>query len=61
MKINVDAYLVTGAHSFSVGMIIRNHIGQFIQAKNLRYAGEVPVFEAEVRGVLEAMLWLQSL
>lgn len=47
VKVNVDASLVPEAHSFSLGMVIRNHHGEFIQAKNLRYAGEISVFEAE--------------
>lgn len=60
-KVNVDAALVPGAQSFPIGMVLRNHHGEFIQAKNLRCAGEIPVFEAEVRGVFEANNWIQSL
>lgn len=61
IKLKVDASVVPGSYSFSLGMVIRNHHGDFIQAKNLRLTGEVTVFEAEARGVLEAIKWLQAL
>lgn len=61
LKLNVDASVFVGHSSFAVGMIIRDHNGCFIQAKNLRRAGEVPVFEAEAMGILEALSWLQTL
>lgn len=60
-KVNVDASLVPGAHSFPIGMVIQNHHDEFVQVKNLRCAGEILVFEAEVRGVLEAITWIQSM
>lgn len=55
IKVNVDASLVVGSRSFAVGMIIRDHNGSFIQAKNVRYPGEIPVLEAEARGAMEAI------
>ncbi|XP_017217191.2 uncharacterized protein LOC108194764 [Daucus carota subsp. sativus] len=61
IKVNMDASVVSGAHSFSLGLIIRDHQGEFITAKNLRYPGEITVFEAEVRGILEAVTWLEEL
>lgn len=42
-------------------MVIRNYKGEFIAGKTVKIVGEVSVFEAEVRGLLEAFLWLQSL
>lgn len=60
-KLNVDASVFPGTQNFSVGMVIRDHKGGFILGKTVRIAGEVSVFEAEVRGILEALLWLQNL
>ncbi|KAL1806487.1 hypothetical protein ACET3Z_029555 [Daucus carota] len=39
----------------------QDHEGSFIQAKNLRCAGEIIVFEAQTRGVLQALGWPQSI
>lgn len=57
LKINVDASVFEGADSFSVGMVIRNHQGLFIKGKTMRLPGKVTVLEAELVGVLEALLW----
>lgn len=35
LKVNVDASVIHGEESFPVDMIIRDHFGKFIQAKNL--------------------------
>lgn len=39
LKVNVDASVYTGAGFSSVGMILRDHLGGFMQAKNVRRAG----------------------
>lgn len=61
LKVNVDASVIPGAESFPVDMIIRDHFGKFIQAKNLRRSGSVSSFEVEVWGVYEALEWLEDL
>lgn len=61
LKVNVDASLQTGGRSFAISMVVRDHMGSFIQARTIRRGGEVPVLEAEARGVLEALLWLQEM
>lgn len=61
LKVNVDASVVPGASSFSAGMVLRDHHGSFLKARNIGSAGEVPVFEAEAWGVLQALRWIQSL
>lgn len=61
LKVNVDASVVPGSNSYSVGMILRDHMGGFRKARNLRCEGEVSVFEAEARGVLEAIRWVMEL
>ena len=61
MKLNVDASVVNGASSFSVGMLVRDDRGAFILGKTMRFEGTVPVFEAEAIGVNEALSWIRSL
>lgn len=61
LKINVDASVVGGQDFFSVGMVLRDHQGQYIAGKTMRFAGVVSVVEAELTGILEAMLWSQEL
>lgn len=60
-KINVDASIVAESSTFVLGMILRDHVGAFIQAKNLCCAGEISVIEAESRGVLEALRWVNTM
>ena len=47
LKLNVDASVVNGASSFSVGMLVRDDRGAFIHGKTMRFEGMVSVFEAE--------------
>lgn len=54
----MDASLFVGNSSYSVGMILSDHKGEFYKAKNLRKEGEVGVFEAETQRVLEALRWI---
>ena len=56
-KVNVDASVVEGRNSFALGMILRNHHGQFIAVKTMKIAVSVSVMEAELTGILEALLW----
>lgn len=61
LKLNVDASVVIGDSSFTIGMIIRDDKGKFIQGKNMRFPGMVTIFQAEAKGVEEAIKWLESL
>ena len=61
LKLNVDASVFPGANQFNIGMVLRNHAGEFITAKNQNFAGEVSVFEAEAVGVREALSWLKDM
>lgn len=60
-KLNVDASVIANNHSFSMGMILRDHNGKFCKAKTVRRIGDVSVFEAEAQGVLEALKWIIEL
>ncbi|XP_074376719.1 uncharacterized protein LOC141718237 [Apium graveolens] len=60
-KLNVDASITEGLSFFTVGMVIRNHAGQFVQGRNAKIAGDISVLEAEALGVLEVLSWLRTL
>ncbi|XP_074348373.1 uncharacterized protein LOC141687107 [Apium graveolens] len=55
------AMTLWGELSYSVGMILRNEVGQFIQGKNMRFQGQVTVLEVEARGVEESIRWIEEL
>lgn len=61
VKINVDASVYAGIPHYGVGLIIRDHLGQFYKARVLRVGGEVTAFEAVTKGVLEALKWAVDL
>lgn len=52
--------VVQGSDSFSIGMIIRDHIGTFQAGKVMRLAGNISVYEAEAVGILEALSWIDD-
>lgn len=56
----LDASVFEGADSFSVGMVLPDHQGNFVAGKNLRLPGPVSVFVAETVGVKEALAWLMT-
>lgn len=58
LKVNVDASLVQGAESFSVGMVSRDHQGSFVAGRTMTLPMVDSVFEAETIGVKEALSWL---
>lgn len=61
LKLNVDASVQSGTDSFAIWMVIRDDLGNFVQGKNLRYAGIVSVMEAEDIGVQEALQWIKDM
>ncbi|XP_074323179.1 uncharacterized protein LOC141660115 [Apium graveolens] len=61
LKINVDAHIVLGNPWFSCGLVLRDHGGNFIAARARRFAGVVPVVEAEAIAILEATRWASLL
>lgn len=50
-KINVDASVFQGMDSYSVGLVMRDHEGKFLEGRNMRIAGSVSVLEAEAVGI----------
>ena len=60
LKINVDASVIDGQNTFAIGIVLRNHQGCYITGRTMRFAGSVSVMEAELTGILEALLWAQE-
>ena len=60
-KINVDASVFDGENHFSIGMVLRDHQGHFVRGRVCKSAGCVSVFEAELVGILEALIWSSTL
>lgn len=60
LKLNVDASLFKGANTFSVGMVLRDHNGEFLAGKNLSFLSPDSVFEAEAIGAKEALSWIKE-
>ncbi|XP_074376749.1 uncharacterized protein LOC141718263 [Apium graveolens] len=56
LKLNVDASVVEGQNSFVVGMVLRNNQAQYIAGKTMRFAGVVPILEAELACIWEAVI-----
>lgn len=46
--------------SFSIGMVMRDHHGTFLQGKTMKFAGRVEVMEAELVGIFEALKWCSA-
>lgn len=45
----------------SIGMVRRNHHAEFSQARVVNHKGDIPVFEAEARCILESAKWAVEL
>ena len=57
LKINVDASIFPEADTFSVGMVMRDQNGMFVEAKVIALPCPATVMEAESIGVKEALSW----
>lgn len=57
LKLDVDALVYEEAHSFSIGIVARNHQGLFVRSRTQRFAGQISILEAELVGILEALKW----
>lgn len=60
-KINVDASILEGENSFSVGMVLRNHQWHYVGGKTLSFPGRVSILETEMVGILKALIWTTEL
>lgn len=59
-KVNVDASVFPGADTFSIGMVIRDCTGVFLEGKTLTLQAPSTVLEAESIGVREALSWVKA-
>lgn len=60
LKVHVDASYFLGAEAFTVGMVIRDHNGVFIEGKCISLPCPITVVEAESIRVSEALLWVMK-
>lgn len=60
LKVNVDASVHTGQYHFSVGMVVRDHMGQYVRGKTMRFEHGASVLEAELVGIVEALKWIEE-
>ncbi|KAL8119782.1 hypothetical protein AgCh_017046 [Apium graveolens] len=60
-KVNVDASWFQGAESFSIGMVMRNHLGNFIEGRTVTLYQAADALEAEVLGIREALSWVKNM
>ena len=44
-----------------MAMVIKDHHGQFIAGKTLKFAGGVSVTETKSTGIFEALIWAQEM
>lgn len=59
-KVNVDAGIVEGSTCFTIGMLLRDHTGFFLEGRTMKLNRTVSVMEAETTGIEEALLWITS-
>ncbi|XP_074323447.1 uncharacterized protein LOC141660365 [Apium graveolens] len=60
-KVNVDSSWFQGAESFSIGMVMRNHLGNFIEGRTVTLYQAADALEAEVLGIREALSWVKNM
>lgn len=58
IKVNVDASWFAEAEIFSMGMVIREQKGDFIEGRTMTFQQSADVFEAECIGLKEALSWV---
>lgn len=60
IKVNVDASLFKNSDTFKIGMVARNHRGEFMAGKVICLVASTSVLEAEALGVREALSWIKE-
>uniref|UniRef100_A0A803NQJ5 C2 domain-containing protein n=1 Tax=Cannabis sativa TaxID=3483 RepID=A0A803NQJ5_CANSA len=60
LKINVDAALYPQHNNFGFGIVARNHLGRFIEAKTNYCNGSYPTEVIEALGIKEALSWIKN-
>ncbi|KAK1404146.1 hypothetical protein POM88_003751 [Heracleum sosnowskyi] len=60
LKCNVDASFYPGTATFTIGMVVRDCRGEFVEGRSMTLMSPDSVFEAECIGVREALSWVLS-
>lgn len=55
---NVDAFVGLQPEVYSIGLVMRDHRGMFVEAKVMSFPSPTTVLEAECIGVKEALSWV---
>ena len=61
LKLNTDAAIKLGENTFAVGLILRDHRGDFVGGKVRSLPMVSSVFEAEITAIKEGLRWLSTL
>ena len=61
LKLNTDASIRSNSTSFSVGLVLRDHLGTFVAGKVDSLPGSYTVLEAETLAICEGLKWLMSM
>ncbi|XP_050211354.1 uncharacterized protein LOC126661543 [Mercurialis annua] len=60
LKVNTDAVVYPGRQSFGMGVVVRDWLGNIIQARSRCSFGSFSPRMAEIMGVREALSWLKD-
>ena len=55
----MDASFRSSTENFSLGMVLRNHNGEFMAERNMCMLSVATVFEAEAIATKEALSWIK--
>ncbi|XP_057791107.1 uncharacterized protein LOC131008228 [Salvia miltiorrhiza] len=61
VRCGVDAAFFEHDKSMGIGMVVRDHAGEFVIEKLMKVRGSRDVAEGELMGINEALSWLKSL
>lgn len=61
IKLNVDASIRSGSATFSIGLVLRDHLGNFAAGKVISFSGTSMVLEAEAIAICEGFKWMLTL
>lgn len=59
-KVNVDASWIPGAEISTIGMVLRDNAGVFLEGRTVAMGKAANAFEAECIGVREALSWVKN-
>ncbi|XP_057793059.1 uncharacterized protein LOC131009666 [Salvia miltiorrhiza] len=61
IRCGVDAAFFTSMNAMGIGIVIRDHEGNFLAGKSVKIRGLQAVDEGELMGIKEALSWLKEL